>query len=87
MLMAGEVERALHDWLCDMELVLAGAPALLDRYIGYFEPYATSHDALDRDEAFMEEAKNAARTLMQAVTETRRGRWRIPEGIKEPRPK
>ena len=23
--------------------------ATLDRYIGYYEPYATSHDALDRD--------------------------------------
>ena len=25
--------------------------ATLDRYIGYYEPYATSHEALDRDEA------------------------------------
>src|SRR5207249_4311313 len=50
----GDLENALTNWLCDMELVPAGIPALLDRYIGYYEPYATSHDALDKDEAFME---------------------------------
>src|SRR5437763_12744042 len=65
---------ALHDWLMDLELVPAGATALLDRYIGYYEPYATSHEALDKDDAFMEEAKNAARTLLEAVNEMRRGR-------------
>jgi multimeric flavodoxin WrbA len=83
----GDLERALHDWLCDMELVPAGTPALLDRYIGYYEPYATSHDALDRDEAFMEEARNAARTLMEGVTAMRRGRRPLGEEIKQPRPK
>jgi hypothetical protein len=41
---------ALTDWLIDMELVSAGAMALLDRYIGYYEPYATSRDAFDKDE-------------------------------------
>ena len=65
---------ALHDWLMDLELVPAGATALLDRYIGYYEPYATSHEALDKDDAFMEETKNAARTLLEAVNEMRRGR-------------
>jgi len=65
---------ALHDWLMDLELVPAGATALLDRYIGYYEPYATSHEALDKDDAFMEETKNAARALLEAVNEMRRGR-------------
>src|SRR5881394_576157 len=64
---------ALHDWLMDLEFVPAGATALLDRYIGYYEPYATSHEALDKDHAFMEETKNAARTLLEAVNEMRRG--------------
>jgi len=63
------LRRNLHDWLTDMELVPAGAAAAIDRHIGYYEPYATSHEALDRDTAFMEEAKNAAVTLMEAVTE------------------
>jgi hypothetical protein len=38
------------------------------------DAYATSHEALERDEAFMEETRNAARTLLQAVTEMRQGR-------------
>ena len=83
----GDLESALTNWLCDMELVPAGIPARLDRYIGYYEPYATSHDALDKDEAFMEEARNAARTLMEAVREMRCGRRAIGEGIEEPRSK
>jgi multimeric flavodoxin WrbA len=84
---AGEVRRALHDWLCDMELVPAGLPGVLDRYIGYYEPYATSHEALDSDDAFIEECKNAARTLMEAVDAMRRGRHPIGEDLKSPRPK
>jgi len=39
----------------------AGVQARLDRYIGYYEPYASSHDSLDRDEAVHEEARNVAR--------------------------
>ena len=38
-----------RDWLDWMGLIDAGDQARLDRYIGYYEPYATSHDALDRD--------------------------------------
>jgi hypothetical protein len=64
-----------------------GAAALLDRYVGYYQPYATSHDALDRDEAFIEETRNAARTLAQAVKEMRRGRRAPGSELKEPRPK
>jgi hypothetical protein len=44
-----------------MELVPAGAAAVFDRYIGYYESYATSHEALDRDTAFMEAAKKPRR--------------------------
>ena len=32
--------------------------------VGYMQPYATSHDDLDRDTAFQEEVRNAARALM-----------------------
>ncbi len=41
------VRRALCDWLDWMGLIDAGSKARLDRFIGYYEPYATSHDALD----------------------------------------
>ena len=79
------LRRNLHDWLTDMELVPAGAAAVFDRFIGYYEPYATSHEALDRDTAFMEEAQNAVLTLMAAVTEMRQGRRPPGNALNAPR--
>ena len=38
----------------------AGPSAALGRYLGYYEPYATSHDDLDRDRALQAEVRNAA---------------------------
>ena len=70
---AENVRRSLVDWLRFMHLVPAGVPAELDRYIGYWEPYATSHEALDRDTAIQEEVRNAARTLLEAVQARRSG--------------
>jgi multimeric flavodoxin WrbA len=84
---ANGVRRALQDWLAAMGLAAAGAPAVFDRYVGYYEPYATSHDALDRDAALMEETRNAARTLMESVTEMRRGRKDPGANLTPPRPK
>ena len=81
------VRRHLHDWLSSMALVPAGMAAELDRYIGYYEPYAISHDALDRDRALLEETRNAARTLMESVVELRRGRKIPGSELKSPRPK
>jgi multimeric flavodoxin WrbA len=80
--------RDLSDWLDWMGLIDAGAAAGLDRYIGYYEPYASSHEALDRDEAFQTEVRNAAFTLMEAVTAKREGRL-VAAGskLKDPRPK
>ncbi|HWI83702.1 flavodoxin family protein [Ramlibacter sp.] len=80
--------RALCDWLDWMGLIDAGPTSRLDRYIGYYEPYATSHAALDRDEAVQEEARNAARALLQAVGELRAGRLSAPgRDLARPRPK
>ncbi|WP_199792323.1 hypothetical protein [Allosphingosinicella vermicomposti] len=45
------MRRSLVDWLRFMHLVPAGVPAERDRYIGYWEPYATRHEALDKDKA------------------------------------
>ena len=72
---AENVRRALSDWLCFMQLSPAGASAELDRYIGHWKPYATSHDELDADDAIMEEVRNAARTLLEGLTAQRSGRW------------
>ena len=80
--------RALSDWLDWMGFIDAGAQARLDRYIGYFEPYATSHDALDRDEPVQEEARNVARAVAKAVAELRAGRLQAVQPVlSRPRPK
>jgi multimeric flavodoxin WrbA len=80
--------RALSDWLDWMGLIDAGTQARLDRYIGYYEPYATSHEALDRDDALHEEARNVARAVAHAVGEMRAGRRSAQQHrLPRPRPK
>lgn len=80
--------RSLTDWLEWMGMVDAGAFAKLDRYIGYFEPYYNSHDALDQDTAVQQEVRNVARSVALTVGELRSGRGVAPsEPIKAPRPK
>jgi multimeric flavodoxin WrbA len=85
---AETLRRSLTDWLTDMELMPAAASATFDRYLGYYEPYATSHDALDRDTSVQQEVRNAARTLIEAVKLMRSGRFPRPDrDVKDPRPK
>jgi hypothetical protein len=69
-------------------LIDAGPMSRLDRMIGYYEPYATSHDTLDRDQAVQEEVRNVARAVASAVVELRAGRLSQPDAkLKSPRPK
>jgi multimeric flavodoxin WrbA len=85
---AEALRHALHGWLCDMDLVPAGPHAAVDRYIGYYEPYATSHETLDRDEAVQEDARNVARAVVVTVRLMREGRHDRPDhGVRDPRPK
>jgi multimeric flavodoxin WrbA len=82
------VRRAIADWLRFMRLSPAGSSAELDRYIGYWEPYATSHDALDRDDAIQREVRNAALTLAEALAARRSGRLVRPgSDLEQPRQK
>ncbi|MCB5175473.1 flavodoxin family protein [Microvirga lenta] len=82
------VRRSLADWLRSMGLHPAGAAAELDRYIGYWKPYATSHDELDHDHAVQDEVRNAARTLLEAARAQRAGGLiQAGEGLPEPRQK
>jgi multimeric flavodoxin WrbA len=82
------VRTGLADWLTDMGLIEAGHASQLGAYIGYMEPYATSHDALDKDPDVQEETRNAARSLVQAVKQLRRGELKQPdESLRDPRPK
>lgn len=66
--------RSLCDWFDWMGFIDAGAAARLDRFIGYYEPYANSHEALDQDEPLQEEVRNVARAVSKAVEELRAGR-------------
>ena len=80
--------RALSDWLDWMGFIDAGAQARLDRYIGYYEPYATSHDTLDGDKAVQEETRNVARAVAKAVAELRAGRLQaVQPSLPRPRQK
>ncbi|MEK9282861.1 flavodoxin family protein [Bradyrhizobium sp. ISRA442] len=85
---AETLRRSLSDWLTDMDLISAGRAAELDGYVGYMAPYATSHNELDRDEAFQEQVLNTARALGRAVKLARSGQLEDPgAGLEEPRPK
>ncbi len=80
--------RNLTDWLDWMGLIDAGSAARLDRYIGYYEPYYNSHEALDKDTAVQEETRNVARAVVQAVRQLRSGELSQPDRqVKAPRPK
>jgi multimeric flavodoxin WrbA len=80
--------RGLSDWLDWMGLIDAGSQARLDRYVGYYTPYATSHDALDADLALEQEVRNVARAVAGAVAELRSGTLSQPDkDLARPRPK
>jgi multimeric flavodoxin WrbA len=82
------VRRAMSDWLDWMGLVDAGPKARLDRFVGYYEPYATSHQALDEDQPFQEEVKNVARAVAQTIRDVRAGKHVAGDDkLESPRPK
>jgi multimeric flavodoxin WrbA len=85
---AETLRRMLTDWLTDMGLIAAGNAALVDGYVGYYKPYATSHDDLEQDKGFQDEVRNAARSLISAVRLLRRGKLKQADAsLHEPRPK
>jgi multimeric flavodoxin WrbA len=82
------VRRALSDWLDWMGLVRAGSLGVVGRYVGYWAPYATSHDALDADAALHAEVEQSARAVVAGIAEMRAGRLQRPDrGLRAPRPK
>ena len=82
------VRRSLSDWLDWMGLIEAGKHARLDRFIGYYKPYATSHDELDRDQDVQDEVRNVARAVTNAVRELRAGTLSQPDAkLETPRQK
>jgi multimeric flavodoxin WrbA len=82
------VDHDLADWLDWMGLISAGAKARLERFIGYYEPYATSHETLDNDEAMLIEAENVAKSVARGIADLRAGKLGQPDrDVKDPRPK
>ena len=82
------VRRSLTDWLDWMGLIDAGNQARLDRFIGYYESYAASHEALDADLAVQGEVRNVASAVVNAVKALRAGKLSQPDKqLKRPRPK
>ncbi|GAA0643999.1 flavodoxin family protein [Brevundimonas lenta] len=85
---AENVRRSVSDWLKFMKMTPAGPDAEIDRYIGYWEPYATSHDALDKDTDIQGEVKIAAQELARAIVARRSGELvKTYEGLESPRQK
>jgi hypothetical protein len=82
------LRRILQDWLSDIGLIQAGHMASVGAYLGYLEPYATSHDDLDKDKDFQDETLNAAKSLIEGVRLMRSGALPQPDAkVHEPRPK
>jgi multimeric flavodoxin WrbA len=77
----------LYDWLSSMHLEPAGHGAELDRYIGYWKPYATSHAELDADTGIQEEVRFVARTLIETVKAKRSGKLTAVPEVVAPREK
>ncbi|KAF3999243.1 flavodoxin family protein [Glaciimonas immobilis] len=82
------VRRGLSDWLDWMGLLDAGTSSRLDRFIGYYESYAESHEVLDRDVAVQQEVRNVASAVANAVAKIRAGEFSPPDAdLRRPRPK
>ena len=82
------VGHALSDWLTSMGLESAGKTAQLERYIGYWKPYASGHHDLDEDITVQEEVRVAAQTLVDAVKLKRSGKFgTVNPKIQPPRQK
>jgi hypothetical protein len=77
-----ETYRRLYDAIVTMRSL----PDTSNRACGY-EPYATSHDALDRDTVVQREVRSAAKALVAAVPLSRAGRFRDLDTESDPRPK
>jgi multimeric flavodoxin WrbA len=82
------LRRLLSEWLAFMGLIQAGRSAVLDAWIGYYRPYATSHEDLDADPDIFVLVRNAALALAEMVAQIRSGKYRPPDAnLHSPRQK
>lgn len=80
------LRHALAGWLGDMHLAAVDGAAI-DRLIGYYEPYASSHEALDNDLAVQQEVRNVVRLLADGVCRHTQEHNLPLEDLPDPRPK
>jgi len=82
------LRRMLADWLTDIGMIQAGPMAVKDTFIGYYTPYATSHEDLDANTDVFVDVRNAALSLVEMVRMIRGGRYEAPDrNLEEPRQK
>ena len=82
------LRRMLTDWLNDIGMVSAGPTALMDTWIGWYQPYATSHEDLDQDKDVFTEVGNATLALANMVKQIRTGQYKAPDAdLHDPREK
>ena len=82
------VREALTEWLTSIGMIQAGVSCVVDTLIGYWEPYATSHEKLDSQPGTFVLVENAAKSLANMVRAIRSGAYRAPdEGLRNPRQK
>ena len=82
------LRRTLVDWMTDLGMVQAGPLAAVDTFIGWYEPYATSHEHLDADAATFTQVEQAAVSLGNLVAQLRSGTFTPPnQGLHGPRQK
>ena len=82
-----DAERALVSRR-DPGLIQAGPKAVLDSWIGYYRPYATSHEDLDADPDTFTQVTNAALALAEMVRQIRSGQYQAPDKhLESPREK
>jgi len=60
-------------------MIPAGPTALIDTWIGWYQPYATSHEDLDQDKDVFKEVGNAALALANLVKQIRSGKYHAPD--------
>ena len=78
----------LADWLTDIGMISAGPSAVLDTWIGWYQPYANSHEDLDKDKDLFSEVGNAALALASQVKSIRSGKYQAPDAeLRDPREK
>ncbi len=85
---AENLRRILTDWMTDMHMIPASRSAMIDTYIGYYQPYATSHNDLDADRDLHQQVRNAATSLTKMICQIRSGKYKpADENLENPREK